>query len=103
MTTPSDTTKEQTLDGLADEVHLSRSQLVRSFDAATGLSPMACLRQMRVERMARLLVSTDLSITKAAREVGWKDPFYASRCFHAAYGMSPTAYRGRHTTPPIGA
>jgi transcriptional regulator GlxA family with amidase domain len=37
-------TEPWTLDALADEVHLSRSQLVRSFDATTGLSPMAYLR-----------------------------------------------------------
>jgi transcriptional regulator GlxA family with amidase domain len=88
------------LDTLADEVHLSRSQLVRAFDATVGMSPMAYLRQMRVERMARLLVSTDLSIAEAARSVGWRNKFHASQCFHAAYGVSPTEYRRQHTTPP---
>lgn len=38
--------------------HLTRSRLVRAFDATVGMSPMAYLRQMRVERMARLLTST---------------------------------------------
>jgi len=86
-----------TLDRLADEVHLSRSQLVRAFDATTGTSPMAYLRQRRVEQMARLLVSTDLSIAEAARSVGWKNQFHASQCFHAYYGVSPTEYRHRQT------
>ncbi len=74
-----------TLSSLASEVHLSRSQLVRSFDAVTGNSPMAYLRQMRAEQMARLLVSTDLSIAEAARSVGWRNQFHASQCFQ---GMS---------------
>jgi len=82
-----------TLDSLAAEVHLSRSQLVRAFDATVDMSPMAYLRQMRVDRMARLLVSTDLSVAEAARAVGWKNQFHASQCFHAAYGISPTEYR----------
>ena len=90
-----------TLDALAREVHLSRSQLVRSFDAATGMSPMAYLRQMRVERMARLLVSTDLSVGEAARSVGWKNQFHASQCFHADCGVSPTEYRRRQLPPPV--
>lgn len=90
-----------TLDALADEVHLSRSQLVRSFDATTGLSPMAFLRMMRVERMARLLASTDLSVAEVARMVGWRNQFHASQCFHAAYGMSPTEYRRRQLPPPV--
>lgn len=89
-----------TLDALANEVHLSRSQLALSFDATVGMSPMAYLRQMRVEQLARLLVSTDLSIAEAARSVGWRNQFHASQCFHAAYGVSPTEYRRQHAPPP---
>jgi len=91
-----------TLDALAKEVHLSRSQLVRAFDATVNMSPMACLRKMRVERMARLLVSTDLSVAEAARSVGWKNQFHASQTFLAHYGISPTEYRRRRSAPPVG-
>ena len=90
------------LDTLAQEVHLSRSQLVRAFDATVRTSPMAYLRQMRVERMARLLTSTDLSVAEVARSVGWRNQFHASQCYHAAYGVSPTEYRRRQTTSPLG-
>ena len=90
-----------TLGSLADEVHLSRSQLVRAFDATVDMSPMAYLRQMRVQRMARLLASTDLSVAEAARMVGWKNQFHASQCFHAAYGVSPTEYRRRQSAQPV--
>jgi transcriptional regulator GlxA family with amidase domain len=90
-----------TLNSLADEVHLSRSQLVRAFDATVRISPMAYLRQMRVERMARLLVSTDLSVAEAARSVGWKNQFHASQCFHAAYGSSPTEFRRHQPARPL--
>ena len=61
---------------------------------------MSYLRQLRVGRMAGLLASTDLSIAEAARAVGWTDSNYASRCSHAAYGLSPTEYRRQHATPP---
>jgi AraC-like DNA-binding protein len=44
-----------TLDSPAKQVHLSRSQLVRAFNAVTSLGPMAYLRLMRVQQMARLL------------------------------------------------
>lgn len=79
-----------TLDALAEELHLSRSQLARSFTATVRISPTAFLRQMRVERMARLLTATDLSVAEAARSVGWKNRFHASQCFHAHYAVSPT-------------
>ncbi len=84
-----------TLNALAEEVHLSRSQLVRAFDATVGTSPMAYLRRMRAEQMARLLSSTDLSVAEVARLVGWADANYASRCFHAQHGTSPTEFRRR--------
>jgi AraC family transcriptional regulator len=90
-----------TLDSLADEAHVSRSQLVRAFDATVGMSPMTYLRQMRVERMARLLASTDLSVAEVARSVGWTDANYASRCFHAHYGIAPTQFRQRQAPPPV--
>jgi transcriptional regulator GlxA family with amidase domain len=91
-----------TLNSLADEVHLSRSQLARSFAATVGMSPMAYLRKMRVERMARLLGSTDPSVAETARSVGWRNQFHASqKCFHAHYGVSPTEYRRRQTPPPL--
>lgn len=93
--------EQWTLDALADEVHLSRSQLVRAFDATVETSPMAYLRQMRVKRMARLLVSTDLSVGEAARSVGWRNQFHASQCFHAHYGVSPTEYRRRQTSSSL--
>ncbi len=89
-----------TLTSLADELHLSRSQLVRAFDAPVGMSPMAYLRRTRVERMTRLLLSTDLSIADVARAVGWSDADYASRCFHAHYGISPSEFRRQQMAPP---
>jgi transcriptional regulator GlxA family with amidase domain len=60
---------------------------------------MAYLRQMRVERMARLLASTDLSIGDCARAVGWTNALCASRTFYAAYGLSPTEFRRRQPPP----
>jgi transcriptional regulator GlxA family with amidase domain len=58
-----------TLDSLANEVHLSRAQLVRAFDAVTSLGPMGYLRLMRVQQMARLLTHPDLPISAIARAV----------------------------------
>jgi transcriptional regulator GlxA family with amidase domain len=62
-----------------------------------GTSPITYLRQMRVRQMARLLTSTVLSIAETARAVGWTNQSYASRTFHAYYGVSPTEYRHRQT------
>lgn len=84
--------------GSADEVRLSRSQLVLAFDATGGLTSMACLQRMRDEQMARLLASSDLSIGEPAHAIGWTDPNYASRCFRARYCISPTEFRRQQST-----
>jgi len=88
-----------TLDALAEEVHLSRSQLARAFDATVGMSPMANLREMRVARMARLLVSTGLAVAETVRSVGWRNQFHASQCFHAHCGISPSNTVHRQPAP----
>jgi transcriptional regulator GlxA family with amidase domain len=44
-----------------------RSRLLRAFGAMIGVSPMAYVRRMRVEQMARLLSTTDLTIAPERR------------------------------------
>lgn len=92
---------------LARAVSLSTSQLNRVFRVHTGLSPAAYLTRLRVDRMAELLMSTDLGVSEVAREVGWMNATVASRCFKRRYGASPrefAAFSRRQTTtisPPL--
>ncbi|ROR46386.1 helix-turn-helix domain-containing protein [Kitasatospora cineracea] len=65
--------------------HLARKQL------GTGL--MAHVESQRLEQARHLLALTDLHVAQVARRVGFPDPLYFSRRFHAATGMSPTRFR----------
>lgn len=78
---------------LANEVHLSKSQLGRVFVEAYGKSPIAYLTMLRAERMAGLLRFTDTPIAVVAREVGWSDPDFAARQFRRSVGVTPSRYR----------
>lgn len=78
---------------LAAALNTSASQLVRAFRADLGVGPMTYLQQLRADRMAYLLRTTDLTVAAAGRTVGWDDPSYASRRFAARWGTSPTGYR----------
>jgi len=78
---------------LANEVHLSKSQVGRVFVEAYGKSPIAYLTMLRTERMAVLLRTTDTPIAVIAREVGWGDPDFAARQFRRSVGMTPSRYR----------
>jgi AraC-like DNA-binding protein len=57
----------------AAELHLASGYLVRLFNAATGLPPMAYLAQLRAEHAAVLLLHTGESVTSIGRTVGWPD------------------------------
>ncbi|GAA5149641.1 hypothetical protein GCM10025768_13090 [Microbacterium pseudoresistens] len=84
-----------TLDGLAQTVHLSPSQLGRVFVEAYGTSPIAYLAMLRIQQMAHLLHTTDQSVAVIAHQVGWRDPDFASRQFRRRVGTPPSEYRRR--------
>ncbi|OSM44559.1 helix-turn-helix transcriptional regulator [Nesterenkonia sp. PF2B19] len=82
-----------TLNRLAESVHLSPSQLGRVFAEAYGKSPMSYLATVRAEGLARLLRETDLPITEAMEQVGWRSRGHAARTFSQALGVTPSRYR----------
>ena len=90
-----DLTRDWTLKILAAELHLAAGYLVRLFNAATGLPPMAYLGQLRAEHAAVLLLHSDEPVTSIGRAVGWPDQSGFARRFKAHYGLSATAYRKR--------
>ena len=104
-----DLARHWTLADLAAGPHLTAGHLVRLFNEATGLPPMAYLARIRAEHAAVLLLHTDEPITSIGRTVGWSDQNYFARRFKAHYGLSATAYRKRfaseaaHLNNPEGA
>jgi AraC family L-rhamnose operon transcriptional activator RhaR len=95
-----DLAQDWTLTGLAAELHLAPGYLVRLFNAATGLPPMAYLAQLRAEHAAVLLLHSDEPVTSIGRTVGWPDQSMFARRFKAHYGLSATTYRKRFATRP---
>ncbi len=96
-----DLARDWTLTGLAAELHLAPGYLVRLFNAATGLPPMAYLAQLRAEHAAVMLLHTDEPVTSIGRTVGWPDQSKFARRFKAHYGLSATTYRKRFATRSV--
>jgi AraC-like DNA-binding protein len=78
---------------LAEEAGLCRSQLTRRFIRATGLSPEAFLIQMRIDRARHLLTETQLPIAAVAQSLGYCDMYYFCRQFKAVTKRTPGRYR----------
>lgn len=82
-----------TLEDLATEVHLSPSRLSSVFVEAYGKTPLAFLTMIRAEHLATLLRETDLTVTAAMQQVGWRSRSHATRLFRQYVGVSPGRYR----------
>lgn len=78
---------------LADQLHLSASQLQRKTSAISGLSPLDIIRNMRMEHARHLLQTTDLSISEVAFQSGFNDPSYFTRMFSKEMGQAPKEWK----------
>lgn len=78
---------------LARIVHLSVSQFRRRFTATFNESPQQFVMKVRLQTVARLLVTTDLPLRELAAETGFYDQSHFSKQFRARYGCSPNDYR----------
>lgn len=82
-----------TLEELAAWNHLSKSQLTLIFKDKTGYAPINFFINLKMQQACRYLDLTDMTVQQIAAVMGYKDPYYFSRCFARAIGMPPSTYR----------
>jgi len=83
------------LEELARKAGYSKYHYCRRFKAETGMSPWRYLTEQRLDRGARLLLETKLSVKEIAALLKFKNPDYFSRLFRERNGVSPVDFRGR--------
>lgn len=81
------------INDLAQELFLSRSQVHRKIKALTGISTSIYIRSVRLQKAKNLLSSTELSISEIAYQCGFKSPAYFSQVFKDSFGVPPSAAR----------
>jgi len=77
-----------TVEGLADQVYLSRYHFMRLFKAQTGSTVHAYIRQKRLMCAARL-IREGMPAGKAAADSGFADYSTFHRAFRETFGTSP--------------
>jgi DNA-binding NtrC family response regulator len=82
------------LDQLARQAYVSRSHLSHLFREAVGMSPMAFVTLLRIEKAKRLLrEKPTLLITEIAGQVGIDDLRHFERMFKRYVSMTPREFR----------
>lgn len=82
----------ETLAALADMNPEHYSRLFRKYK---GKTPIDYITELRMTRAKALMRQGEQSIISVARQVGYADPYYFSRRFKQAVGISPSLYRLR--------
>ncbi len=86
---------ELTVDLLAQNMNLSRSQVYRKIKALTDLTANEFIRQIRLKKALNLLSEGNLNISEIAYSVGFSSQSYFTRSFKEYYGKSPSDLKGQ--------
>ncbi|MEO3741927.1 helix-turn-helix transcriptional regulator [Plantactinospora sp. B5E13] len=87
------TSPDLSLGDLAAALGISPTQLSRRFRAVRGVTPVAYLRTVRLQKARELLTETDDTLQAIAERCGYRSAFYLSRVFRNHTGQSPSQYR----------
>ena len=85
------------VDALAEQLNMSRSNFYRKIKALSGMSPNDYLKTLRMNKAAELIMQ-GTRISEVAVQVGFTSSSYFAKCFKARYGVLPKEYVGQ---PPI--
>ncbi len=81
---------------LARLVNLSNSRLGHLFRVQVGTDLDSFLRDARLEKAAKLLQQTELSIKEIAAAIGYHHSSSFDRGFERKFDVAPADYRRRH-------
>src|SRR6188768_3190266 len=74
---------------LADEMNMSRSNLLRKVKKETNLSVSQLISQVRLKRGMELLRKSSLNVSEVSHQVGFSSTSYLIKCFREYYGYPP--------------
>lgn len=84
---------ELSVELLADLMHMTSKTLARKCKKDLGVSPLAYIIQLRMERAVELLNAGDLSISEIAYSLGYESLAYFSNSFKKYTGKAPSEYK----------
>lgn len=92
--------EDLTVEQLANMAGMVRWQYSQKFKTLTGKKPTDYVAHLRINQAKELLRNTTDPLSKIARQIGFKDEYYFSRCFHKLTGNTPREYANIHLHTP---
>ena len=78
---------------VAKHVGYSTNYFVTIYKSVSGISPMAYHEKLRIEKAKNFILTTNLSMSEVADELGFDNLYSFSRYFKRLTGYSPLEYR----------
>ncbi|THF79872.1 helix-turn-helix transcriptional regulator [Cohnella fermenti] len=88
--------REITAKEIGESLSFHPVYIARCMQQEYNCSPMEYLLRYRIEQSKRLLLQTDLTVSRIAEETGFNQAAYFSSCFTKIVGMSPRTYRKQY-------
>jgi signal transduction histidine kinase/ligand-binding sensor domain-containing protein/DNA-binding response OmpR family regulator len=82
--------EEFSIEDIAAEAAMSRTQIFRKIKGLTGKSPSVYLRSVRLSKAKQMIKRGEGTISEISYRVGFSSPAYFSRCFKEEFGCSPS-------------
>lgn len=86
-------TENITLDSLSERFHLSKYYISRIFSDRIKMSFRSYIGLIRSERAAKLIRTTDDTLTKISSDSGFDSQRTFNRVFKSVHGLTPSEYR----------
>lgn len=77
---------------IAGHVHMSPSHFAHSFREVAGVTPMRCIRDLRLEEARSLMLGAGLRPGDAAARVGFESAAHFNRAFRRRFETTPAEY-----------
>jgi AraC family transcriptional regulator len=78
---------------LAEKLQTSRRNLLRLFQATTGMSPSRYIDETMLDRAKALLATSQMTLKQIAYETGYSTASHFSTKFRQLTGLTPSAFR----------
>ena len=82
---------------LASDMAMSKMQLYRKVSALTNQTVYNYIRTLRLNKAAKLLLSTDLQIAEVAYHVGFTEASNFTKCFSKQFNQTPSQFVRAHS------